>query len=775
MKFFFFLFSLFLSAGDTHSQDLVKGNMAIVPWPAYIQIKQGSFTIDSSAWILFQSFDTSTMDPLKVFRDVFQRKSGYTLPVPGMDDKRGDVKNAIVIYKSPAPLPQFDNNESYKLTIDSSGIIITARTNAGVFYALQTLRQIMRMDAMPDAKNTIRKWEVPALQMTDFPVFPYRGLHLDVCRHFMPIDFVKKYIDLLAYYKMNTFHWHLTDDQGWRIEIKQYPKLQEIAAWRDETLVGHYKETPDQYDGTRHGGYYTQEEIKEVVAFAAHRGVTIIPEIEMPGHALAALSAYPELACTPGPFKAATTWGVFDDVFCPTETTFTFLENVLDEVMALFPSHYIHIGGDECPKKSWKESAFCQQLMKEKGLTDENQLQSYFTQRIEKYLNSKGRSIIGWDEILEGGLAPNATVMSWRGVAGGIEAAKAGHDVIMTPGTHCYLDHYQADPALEPLAIGGLTTLEKVYSFNPVPEKLTTEEAKHILGAQGNLWTEYIDSPEKAEYMAFPRAIALAEVLWTPASKRSWNEFAQRLDSHLDRLDGMHVHYANHLQVPTAQMHTGQNGLELKWQTPLPAQEVFYTRDTSILHWNKSMSGDSVLFTEAGPVFYKTSHSGIRKVDYHPSKAIQSTLTSTTPPSKSYPGRQGLSTLNDGLTGTSDFNGEDWCGWNGTEFTIDLSFPTEIDIDSISIGILSSQSSWIHAPVKMVVHLSADPEFNDYRMVGWSPDNGLKGGRQDVMLTFPSTKTRYIRLFITPVTSIPEGKPGAGHPAWTFIDEIGVY
>ena len=529
------------------------------------------------------------------------------------------------------------------------------------------------------------------------------------------------------------------------------------------------------HDGTRHGGYYTQEEIKDVVAFAADRGVTIIPEIEMPGHALAALSAYPELACTPGPFKAATTWGVFDDVFCPTETTFTFLQDVLDEVISLFPSPYIHIGGDECPKKRWKESAFCQQLMKANGLTDEHQLQSYFTQRIEKYLNTKGRSIIGWDEILEGGLAPNATVMSWRGMSGGIEAAKSGHDVIMTPGSHCYFDHYQADPDVEPIAFGGLTTLEKVYSFNPVPAQLTSSEAKHILGAQGNLWTEYIGSTDQAEYMAFPRAIALAEVLWTPASKRNWNEFALRLDKHLDRLDGMDVHYANHLQVPTVEVYSNADGLQLKWKTPLPGQEIYFTRDTLLNDWSQSMSGDSVKFTDPGPVFYKTRHSGIIKVDFKPSKASKAMITSSVPPSKSYPGKQGIVTLVDGLIGKSDFNGEDWCAWNGTEFTILLTLPVETSIDSISIGILSSQGAWIYNPEKMVVDISTDPDFTSAHFVGWLPEKNHQSGRTEVVLTFPKTKAQYIRMKITPVKSIPEGKPGAGHPAWTFIDEIGVY
>lgn len=348
---------------------------------------------------------------------------------------------------------------------------------------------------------------------------------------------------------MNRFHWHLTDDQGWRIEIKKYPKLNEVAAWRDQTLIGKAGNASPKFDGQRYGGFYTQEEIKAVVAYAKDRGVTIIPEIEMPGHAVAALAAYPQFGCTNNDtLKVAQKWGVFNDIFCPTEETFSFLQDILDEVMELFPSTYIHIGGDEVPKLRWKQSAYCQQLMRTEGLKNEAELQSYFIQRIEKYLNSNGRQIIGWDEILEGGIAPHATIMSWRGINGGISAARSGHDAIMTPGAYCYLDHYQDDPAKEPLAIGGLTKLDKVYSYNPIPDSLTQEEAKHILGAQGNLWTEYLTTPEAIEYMAYPRAIALAEVLWTPASRKNFKDFLQRLTQHTDRLDGMNVHYATHFR-----------------------------------------------------------------------------------------------------------------------------------------------------------------------------------------------------------------------------------
>ncbi len=525
--------------------EVVQGNLAIAPLPNKMRPGTGYLLVDEKIRILTNSKNFPHFDPFKVFNEVFEKKSGYALSYihdkVSLKDSSHLIKVTLVY--------NMENKEAYNLKIEASGILITAGTELGVFYALQTLRQIMRLDAVPDATGLHKQWSVPLVDIYDQPRFVYRGMHLDVSRHFMPVEFVKKYIDLLAYYKMNYFHWHLTDDQGWRIEIKKYPKLQDVGAWRDETLVGRSGDQPEQYDGKRHGGYYTQDEIKDVVKYAADRAVTIIPEIEMPGHCLAALAAYPELACTPGPFKVGTRWGVYDDVYCPEDSTFIFLQNVLDEVLTLFPSPYVHIGGDECQKGRWEQSKYCQSLMKKEGLKNANELQSYFIRRIEKYLNSKGKTIIGWDEILEGGFAPNAIVMSWNGMQGGIDAAKAGHDVIMTPGDYCYFDHYQADPKTEPLAIGGFTPLEKVYGFEPVPAGLSTDEVKHILGAQGNVWTEYISTSEQVEYMAYPRAIALSEVLWTQPERKSWPEFSKRLSQHLDRLQGMNVNFANRLQT----------------------------------------------------------------------------------------------------------------------------------------------------------------------------------------------------------------------------------
>jgi hexosaminidase len=443
---------------------------------------------------------------------------------------------------------EIENPEGYKLSVTEELVTISAPTTAGLFYGIQTLRQLLPVEIeyqKPSLAPNNTRWTIPVLEITDYPRFEYRGMHLDVARHFFPVEFVKKYIDLLAMHKMNRFHWHLTEDQGWRIEIKKYPKLTEIGAWRDSTLIGNYGS--GEYDNVRHGGFYTQEEIKEVVAYAKDRHITIIPEIEMPGHSSAALAAYPEFGCFDKEYHVTSTWGVFEDIYCPKEETFDFLEDVLVEVMELFPSKYIHIGGDEAPKKQWEESEIAQEVIKREGLKDEHELQSYFIERIEKFLNNHGRQIIGWDEIMEGGLAPQATVMSWRGEAGGIQAARMQHDVIMTPNGSNYFDHFQAEPTEEePISIGGMTTLEDVYNYEPIPEELTPEEAKYILGSQGNVWSEYLHSGKKVEYMAYPRATALAEVVWSPAEDKDWEDFLERLQAHFKRLDILDVNYARH-------------------------------------------------------------------------------------------------------------------------------------------------------------------------------------------------------------------------------------
>ncbi|MCF7567873.1 beta-N-acetylhexosaminidase [Sabulilitoribacter arenilitoris] len=462
------------------------------------------------------------------------------------------------------------NEEGYSLNVTFDKIEISGKTTKGVFYGIQTLRQLMPA-SIESANGDIKELTIPAVSIADNPRFKYRGMHLDVARHFFPVDFVKKYIDLIAMHKMNTFHWHLTEDQGWRIEIKKYPKLTEVGAWRNGTIVGHHPGTDN--DQKKYGGFYTQEDIKDIVAYATKKHVTVIPEIELPGHSSSAIAAYPYLSCFPeeptkvshdmGSIKGkeiqATgtpkivqeTWGVFDDVYCAgKDETFTFLQDVLDEVILLFPSEYIHIGGDECPKENWKRCPSCQARIKAEGLHDEHELQSYFITRIEKYLNTKGKQIIGWDEILEGGLAPNATVMSWRGTKGGIEAAKQKHDVIMSPNHSCYFDHYQVktkdEKAKEPLSIGGNTTVADVYTYEPMPSELNKEEQKYVLGAQANVWTEYMKTTDYVEYMILPRMTALSEVVWSSKNNRDWEDFSTRLNTFKDRLDALELNYAKH-------------------------------------------------------------------------------------------------------------------------------------------------------------------------------------------------------------------------------------
>lgn len=436
-------------------------------------------------------------------------------------------------------------DEAYELRVTSASVTIVASSPAGVFYAFQTLRQLLPAEI--ESRHLVDGvlWVVPAVEVADAPRFPYRGMHLDVGRHFFDVDFVKKYIDTMARFKLNRFHWHLTEDQGWRIEVDAYPKLTEIGAWRSESPVG---DNLDPYvgDGVPHGGFYTKDEVREVVAYAAERFVTVIPEIELPGHATAAIAAYPELGCTDEPPQVSTTWAVHDTIYCPQEVTFDFIETVLSEVFELFPSEYIHIGADEVPKRQWEQSEVAQEVMRREGLASEEELQSWFIRRVEAYLRANGRRLIGWDEILEGGLAPNATVMSWRGTEGGIEAARQGHDVIMTPVEYTYFDFYQGEPENEPLAMnwaGHGISLQTAYAFEPVPDVLSEEQARHILGAQGNVWTEYIATPEHAEYMAYPRAMALAEVTWSPREARHWPDFVRRLDGVLRHLDVLQVNY----------------------------------------------------------------------------------------------------------------------------------------------------------------------------------------------------------------------------------------
>ncbi|MVN23143.1 family 20 glycosylhydrolase [Mucilaginibacter arboris] len=504
-------------------------NSGLIPAPFSIKKNPGKFFLHKRSIIQTDLKDNKAVFFLSSYLQQFKNIN---------DTLRNDTAASVIVLTNIGAdtLP----DEGYRLSITPKRITVTGR-DAGLFYGVQSLIQLLA-DTKTQVTSTLN-----CMAIEDHPRFKYRGVHLDVSRHFFPASFIKEYIDLLAAYKINTFHWHLTDDQGWRIEIKKYPRLTEIGSMRAQTLIGNYHDRmPQQFDHTPYGGFYTQDEIKDIVKYAADRYITIIPEIEMPGHSLAALAAYPELSCNPKrTYKVAETWGVFDDVYCPSEYTFNFLEDVLTEVMQLFPGKYIHIGGDEVPKSIWHNSAFCQHLIKKLKLKNEHGLQSYFIERIEKFLNDKGRSIIGWDEILQGGLAPNATVMSWRGEAGGIAAAQQNHNVIMTSqNSGLYFDKAQGKSDQEPLSIGGYAPLQQTYAYNPVPQVLTAEQQTYIIGVQANLWTEYIGTTAKVEYMLLPRMLALSEIAWTPLANKNYKDFSEtRLPRHLNRLDASCINY----------------------------------------------------------------------------------------------------------------------------------------------------------------------------------------------------------------------------------------
>ena len=551
---------------------------SVVPLPERMALDGGTFTLTADTVILA---DAAAAGEARYLADLLAPATGMKLNVVSS----GAPAKAIVMKLS----PKFNEggDEGYALRVTPANITLLARTPAGLFHGVQTLRQLMPVPLESKAPVAGVAWTVPGVDILDRPRFPWRGAMLDVCRHMLSVDDIKKFIDLMALHKLNTLHWHLTDDQGWRIEIKKYPRLTEVGSWRDESPV---EGNRNQGDGKRYGGFFTQDQAREVVAYAAARHITVVPEIEMPGHALGALTAYPELGCVGGPYRLRTKWGVEPDVFCAgNDKVYDFVQDVLTEVMAVFPGTFLHVGGDECPKDRWKKCPKCQARIRAEGLKDEHELQSYFIRRMDKFLAAHGRRLIGWDEILEGGLAPGAAVMSWRGIKGGIQAAREGHDVVMTPTSHCYLDYAQAKGPGEPESIGGHVPLRQVYGFEPVPAEVPEPLRKHILGAQGNLWSEYLFNYSRVEYFAFPRLCAVAEITWTPADKKDFVDFRRRLDAHLPRLDALGVNY----RKPESELVIGG------W-TPSDVSTNFATREWDLTPYLNGTTPQSAVFQYHG-------------------------------------------------------------------------------------------------------------------------------------------------------------------------------
>lgn len=738
-------------AVDLHSQ------CPIIPHPSSYQQENGTLTLKNEISVNSENLP----DDLKSYL-VLQLRDLFSLNVVfatnGRELEFQKLQNV--------PKDHYSIEVKEKITISYS-------SDASGLYAINSFIQLFRKD------NGLLL--IDNCSISDEPRFQWRGMHLDVSRHFFTIDEVKRFLDLMAYYKFNTFHWHLTDDQGWRIEIKKYPKLTSVGAWRDSTVINHYSTVPRTYSKERYGGFYTQEEIREVVRYASKLHINVVPEIEMPGHARAALAAYPEYSCTGEQNGVEGLWGIFEDIYCSKPETIQFQKDILEEVLALFPSEYIHIGGDEAPKDRWKQCAKCQEVIQTNGLKDEHELQSYFIRQIDAFLTARGRKLIGWDEILEGGLSPNATVMSWRGFEGGVEAASQGHFVVMSPGSHCYFDHYQSKHPEEPLAIGGFTPLEKVYSFDPVATNMSTQQATYVLGGQANVWTEYIPNFEKVEYMVFPRALALSQALWCK-QKPEYAIFKETLiTQHLPFLKELNVNYSEALFYPELQIKRVKEGLEYS----IHAEAAEHLKIELIQDGLLSQSIGNP-YTLSRTEFGIVNQLGITvdnknltkntqfKIVQHPALGLK--IEYVTLPSKSY-NAGGALTLVDGIVGALPWRGNEWVGFREKEIELIVDIGATRKIESIDLNFLSDQGSWIHLPQSVSFEISTNKQkwkqlkhstlnVSEMKM---SPGSHLPFGKTI------GKKGRYLKIKVKPWEQIPEGLPGAGSLPWTFMDELILY
>ncbi len=775
---YFLLLALMFSFSSCDKKP-VSSEVNIIPRPSNFFMGDSYFKFKSNTKIVLQ-FETEELRMLSDYLAVmFRKMSGFEVPVVLYDDARevnGDIILSVTGRES-------RKDEAYSLDFKGGNFVVESKTGKGVFYGIQSLLQLIPMEVRYGENQG--SFEIPGIRITDSPRFEYRGMHLDVSRHFFPKEFIYKFIDIMATYKFNTFHWHLTDDNGWRLEIKKYPLLTDVAAWRVDREAFPWREREAQKPGEEatYGGFYTQEEVKEIIKYAQERYITIIPEIEMPGHVSEVFAAYPELSCAGKkiPVNPGSYWPN-SDIFCAgKEETFEFLEGVLDEVIELFPSEYIHIGGDEATKTEWEKCKLCQARMKKEGLKNEHELQSYFIKRIEKYVLSKGKKIIGWDEILEGGLAPEATVMSWRGMEGGIEAAEQGHDVIMTPVSHCYFDYYQADRDFEPVAIGGFTSLKKVYSFEPIPPELSEEEAKHILGAQGNIWTEYIATPEHAEYMAIPRMIALAEVVWSTKNKRNFDHFNKRLQSHFKRFDLQNINYSKGSYkveiIPETDTATGQT--KVKLESEIWEAKIHYTTDGNEPDTSSNLYIDPVKIDKSttikagifidGKLQEKVSQ---QELIFH--KAMGKKINLKTPYSNRYTAG-GDDGIVDGILGGVVHNNGLWQGFQGEDLEAVIDLGANTEFKKIEIGFYQRQASWIFFPEYVEFYVSDDgTDFKKRNKI--ITDVSLKDKKAQrktyAIISSETHKARYVKVIAKNIGVCPSWHMGAGDKAWIFADEI---
>ena len=746
---------------------LTENNISVIPKPAHLEMKAGSFQFTQNTRFIVS--DAAQKEIASILIDKFKKVSEFNLEFSTQVPKK-DFVQFVVNEKL--------EDEAYKLEVNSDRVIIISKGNAGFLYGIETLRQLLPESIESSEKISNAEWIVPNVTISDQPRYKYRGLMLDVSRHFFKMDYIKKTIDRMAMLKMNVLHFHLVDDQGWRIEIKKYPKLTEVGAWRvdqeDKHWDGRYTTTADE-KGT-YGGFYTQEELKELVAYASTKNVEIIPEIEMPAHVSSAIAAYPELSCHERPIGVPSggVWPITDIYCAGKENTFQFLENVLTEVMDIFPSKYIHVGGDEATKTNWKACPNCNKRMQAEGLKNAEELQSYFIKRMERFINSKGKKLIGWDEILEGGIAPEATVMSWRGVAGGVEAAKQGHDVIMTPGSHCYFDHYQGPQNEEPLAWGGYTPLSKVYTFDPVVDTMTPAEAKHVLGGQANLWSEQIKTEAHSEYMIFPRLAALSETLWSPKESRNWEDFSARIVSMFKRYDFLGINYAKsaYLVMHDVQIDMDTKKVSLSLKNEFTNGDIRYTLNDqkltdNAIKYSKPLIVDKTTTIHAS-LFKNDRPVGVAfntTIEFH--KAVGKKVTFKDIYSDQYKGEGEFGLVNT-LRGSKNFTDGHWQAWLGKDMEAVIDMGEETSIQEVTLGTLENQGPGIYFPTAVKVYVSNDGK--NYREVGVqkrafakNPSFDLK----DFKISFEKQSVRYVKVVADCLKTLPNGGK-----AWLFVDEI---
>lgn len=743
-----------------------QANYEVIPLPQEIKITTGSFVLNDRTSIVYPKDNKEMQQNANLLAKYIHQMSGKKLKV--IDEPV--TSNAIIL----ATGLNADNAEAYQLKVTQDNVTITGTSEAGTFYGIQTLRKSLPITNKGDIS-------LPAAEINDYPRFSYRGVHLDVSRRFFPADSVKRFIDMMALHNINRLHWHLTDDQGWRIEIKKRPELTTIGSKRSETVIGH---NSGEYDGIPYSGFYTQDEAREIVKYAQERHITVIPEIDLPGHMQAALAAYPELGCTGGPYEVWKMWGVSEDVLCAgNDKTLTFIEDVLNEIVDIFPSEYIHVGGDECPKVRWEKCPKCQARIKAEGIkgdkkhSAEEYLQSYVISRMEKFVESKGRHIIGWDEILEGGLAPNATVMSWRGMDGGIEAAKQKHNVVMTPNTYVYLDYYQsADTDLEPDAIGGYLPLEKVYSFEPTAG-ISPEDQKYVIGAQANLWTEYIPTFSQVEYMIMPRIDAVADIQWSDPSKKDYQTFLPRVARMTQLYDRLGYNYGKHIFDINASLTTNtENGTLDIALTKLGEGDIYYTVDgsdptiASIKYEGPVQINQDCEFKAI--VVRPNGTSRVFSEEIFFNKATMKPITLKEQPSRGYV-FNGAQVLVDGLRGGSNYKTGHWLGFQGKDLdaTIDLKEPTEIQKVSFNTNVV--KGDWIMGASAVTVKVSDDGK--NFKEVASKKIPELtqndKDGLYPQEISFAPVKARYVEVIINS-GKLPKWHGGAGSPAFLFVDEI---